>query len=1065
MSTSRGYDMGDQGHWKAVGDYELGLDAYDEPKPAVLCRRTSTGRELKKVPAALKGDPHLAGLTALADWIGDHAEEARARVEHWMTQSLPVPAELIRQVWPDPYWRRALRLAVLAPYEDGAPDTARAGLLLDAPAHGGLALTGLDGDLGVSDTTVAVLHPALLDPRGTGRLAKWRELLDRFGGEQRIEQLRRAVFVRPDSSPAPHPHVQRLQIRAFDGVEYDSGARFERVVSRFGGRIAGEQARFGFSERGQGFGLTLDLRYQGPFSGVNVHDFWWTRTRGRFGPGAFDAIPHVVWSEGLRAMAAVYDERSPDETTRSGGRDVPPDAHSAYQAFLVECAEYGRSAEPCPPQPAPEPATDGQLLGVGAVLAGEPVGGRPEETMTARTYGWDALDDGQYVVRLVPERAGTAEDAVARALGLDPGVGPAAVVGRVRTAPLSFLSQACRAHPEHAARAVALLAPLRRCEEQAVAKPGRAATQLRDNLVKLTADAPQLLPYALDEGARVVAGAGSPAMAKPLFAAAREAELSSGRAPDEDELAARMAEFTTLGVITDKMLKEYRKGLTTRLPAEQADRRFRDLVLTWCRSGRTTPATFAVELAGPAGAPLPDDDEHAELVAGLLRGHAFDETPPKVWQSWLPPLRRALAREPELALVVLPLPPQHRGNSPAGLARAAETWLDLLDASGILDRITAAPGADPLPVETAQQWLDLVLRTYAGAAVPVPRLDEVLRAVARRTREAGLEREPLRALAARVMKWPWPAAVELGMLASLVRAGMPTAPWPEDAYLGVSQWLERRDAAVAEELLDLPWFARRVRAELVVPVDAEPGSSPGTHPLAKLPFAAGRLLRSERLRGVVLPELDRWARTLAEEAEDGAGEGGAGRLRVLLALLVHAEAFAAPIEGNPAAEAVRVARDTDPVPLLAEELRRCGAVDMTPERAAALLAAVEEREALALAYDTRRLIGGNVSVAGGETARGSGAWGGLRALVGRALPELVETGPGGAEATGSGGAVEPGPGTAASTGPEGEAGSGGAGGDAGAGWDRAVVAVYDAVQCRTRQEKLRPSPGEPGPAR
>ncbi|MFE5677958.1 hypothetical protein ACFQ7B_04580 [Streptomyces erythrochromogenes] len=36
-----------------------------------------------------------------------------------MTQSLPVSAALIRQVWPDPYWRRVLRRAVIAPY-DGA---------------------------------------------------------------------------------------------------------------------------------------------------------------------------------------------------------------------------------------------------------------------------------------------------------------------------------------------------------------------------------------------------------------------------------------------------------------------------------------------------------------------------------------------------------------------------------------------------------------------------------------------------------------------------------------------------------------------------------------------------------------------------------------------------------------------------------------------------------------------------------------------------------------------------------------------------------------------------------
>lgn len=109
-------------------------------------------------------DGPTPGPTALADWIGDHADRTLATAERWMTQSLPVPAALIRQVWPDPYWRGALHHAVIAPYggagagADGAegPDVRRAGVLTGVPARPGgpLLVTGLDGERELDDALV-----------------------------------------------------------------------------------------------------------------------------------------------------------------------------------------------------------------------------------------------------------------------------------------------------------------------------------------------------------------------------------------------------------------------------------------------------------------------------------------------------------------------------------------------------------------------------------------------------------------------------------------------------------------------------------------------------------------------------------------------------------------------------------------------------------------------------------------------------------------------------------------------------------------------------------------------
>ncbi|MFF0745230.1 DUF4132 domain-containing protein [Streptomyces sp. NPDC004111] len=905
--------MGESQSRRTVGDYEVALDAYAEPAPQLRCRNAS-GRELKKLPPALKNEPAVQELKGLAEWVGDHAAEARSHVERWMSRSLPVPTALVRAVWSDPYWRRALRYAVVAPYAqgpDGGPDIASAGLLTDVDPgpDGALRATGVDGSVSIHAPLLALPHPVLLDPQGTGQLERWHDLLDTFGGEQHIEQLHRTVWVRPDSSPAPLPRIP-YGIWAFDGADYESGARFARVVSRFDGTISGESVHYSFSEAGLPHGLTLDLRYQGPMSAVGVHQFDWSRTHGRHGPGAYDTVPRVAWSEGVRAMAAVFDECD----APMSGEPLEADSTAAYQKFLVGCAEYGAVA-PSPAEPAPPlaRATDAQLLAAGAVLPGSPAG-PDEEHLTARAYDWAALDAGDRIVRLVPRRAGAAEDVVADVLGLTPDTGTGQEVGRVRTRPLGFLARVCVARPQSAHLAMSLLSPMRRCAEQAPAKPGRSAGQLRDTLVRSTGSDPGLLPYALDEGARIVARAGSAAMARPLFGEAREADRKLGGPVDEDAHQELLSESAQLGIVTVKVLKEYRAEVAARTTDAESYRRYREIVRDWCRSGQEIPGAFAVDLTTGTETPLPDDDTNTEILAALLTRRGLEKAAPGVWAAWLPTLRRLLREQPELGDELLRLTSVPRGGSAAALARTAESWLDLLANVGVLARLTGeAASADHIPVPAAQRWLTLFLVSYQGMRLPVTGLESVLAAVARRTAAAGETRQPLAGLRTPLDRAStWRAGQNLELLAAQLRLGMPFADLEPYQRLEALHWLEKRGTAEVEALLAEPRFRDSIREELQEDVRGQLAYTVGRHPLGKAPKAARRIAERAPLRELLDEVLAQRAAQLSEgDSRD--------RLYAWQALLLHtepllhakvAEHFEGPVRTALGADATLVLAET-----------------------------------------------------------------------------------------------------------------------------------------------------------
>ncbi|WP_336317886.1 DUF4132 domain-containing protein [Streptomyces lavendofoliae] len=915
------------GEGSARAAHDVALDAYAEPRPVLVCRNAA-GRILKKVPPRVRASEEAEVLQALADWLADHADHARSVAERWMTRSLPVPARLLHAVWPDPYWQRALRHLVVAPHRaDGSADVARAGLLVEAGAGagGGLRVVSPEGDLLLDEPLVTVPHPVLLDPDGRGALERWRSLLDAHGGEQGVEQLHRTVWWRPRAAPASRHGLWGVD--AFDGAEFDSGARFERAVSRFGGRIRGETAHFEVYAGRTRHPLRIDLRWQGPMSGTLMNDVYWgPRGETGEGAGAFDDIPLIAWSEGMRTAAHLYD-------ARDGGyhQEERPDAATAYHLFLARCAGTAAAAGGEPAGDATGRTgtgrgawEDAELLDAGGVAPGTPpdaaVG---EDALTVRRYDWPALEDGARIVRLVPGRAAGAEDAVARALGLAPvpdGSAGREAVGRVRSAPLGFLARVCRAEPADAHRAIGLLKQLRACAATAVAKPGRAAKALESAVRPLEKQAPRLMAAALEEGARIIAEAGSPAMAQPLFARAREVERHSGETIDEDALIESFVECAAAGAVSKGALADHREALAARLPAPRAAHCYRGLVLSWHRAGLPSRPEFAGTLLDLAGGTAPVDEEHRALLCGLLAHGGMDDATMDAWDGWAPVLSALLSEGRVAPHELLTLTAAPAGGGRVALTEAAAGWVRLLRETSAAELLTAAAGAPgggdggagpAVDAEGVRGWLNRFAQRYRGLRPPVEGLAPLLEGIGARLRAEGADHRALPAL-----RMPDTQAssrdrcVDLGLLDALLAAGVPVRDTGTEP-LGFLGWLGRAKGDDLPHVTRDVRFAPRLAAELAgPPVTLSIGHRP-PHPLTR---------DTGRVRTLTAkPALRAFAVDLLRERGRRASEGGVLPLHTALCGL---EPFAAvPAARRHVADEVERVLALDPAVALAHTLR------------------------------------------------------------------------------------------------------------------------------------------------
>jgi uncharacterized protein DUF4132 len=284
--------------WLATASgYEVTLESRE-----VACRNAA-GRRLKSVPPAIREDPVVVGLRQLTEWLARHDASCRTEVERWMVRSLPVPAAVLRSVWPDEAWRTALTdLVVAVPDGTGAWDPDEVGFLRDVGEHG-IGVVTLDGETArIPASQLLIPHPTLLPD-----LDDLREFAADLGVRQSVDQLFRATWTKPaDLDP------QSRRLDTYSGGRYEE---LRHLLAR--AASAGYPVRGGYAVcRVFEAGTTVEARFW-----VGSDDPSWETETGdlvftdRSGAGLpVGEVGPVAWSEGVRMAAALYAGRVVEKT-------------------------------------------------------------------------------------------------------------------------------------------------------------------------------------------------------------------------------------------------------------------------------------------------------------------------------------------------------------------------------------------------------------------------------------------------------------------------------------------------------------------------------------------------------------------------------------------------------------------------------------------------------------------------------------------------------------------------------------------------------------------------------
>ncbi|CAL9650671.1 DUF4132 domain-containing protein [Streptomyces sp. enrichment culture] len=283
--------------WLAAGDrYEVALvEGRVVARPTSAAASAPEGTREGTLPAEIRDRPEVVELQRFAEWLDRHAAECAAQVDTWMVSSLPVPAGLLAQVWPDAAWQAALRDIVVV--GEGPEEV---GFLRDADASDGLRVVNLDGEtVRLTPRTVTMPHPVLLPD-----LEELRTFAAELGVVQGVEQIHRATWTKPAGTDDAADSVSE-----FEGAEYRSWFHLSARATSLGYRVSG--GRVVDRVRDGGRVVTASVGMSDPYT----EDKAWTGSLAWYREDAHRSLPlgevgPVAWSEGMRMAAALHAGRT-----------------------------------------------------------------------------------------------------------------------------------------------------------------------------------------------------------------------------------------------------------------------------------------------------------------------------------------------------------------------------------------------------------------------------------------------------------------------------------------------------------------------------------------------------------------------------------------------------------------------------------------------------------------------------------------------------------------------------------------------------------------------------------
>ncbi|GAA3757399.1 hypothetical protein HDA32_001769 [Spinactinospora alkalitolerans] len=309
----------------------------------------------------------------------------------------------------------------------------------------------------------------------------------------------------------------------------------------------------------------------------------------------------------------------------------------------------------------------------------------------ARAFGHPALP--RPTVRIVADAVAPAEDAALAHLGFGlRHVSEPVARGRA-SAPLRYPYWALVHDPDGAVAALAATRRLEAAARLAGTKPGRAFSAYEDIAETLP---PLQAPPMWDEAARSFIEAERHYYAQRCFSRARRAERVLPEPPDTEAVRAAFLEFSEVGAVGVKEVKEHVADLGARFGAERAHAELRELALLRSRAGLPPWADLVDQIGAWAReAGLDPAAEQSGLLAELLSLSAVSQAENGFWDRNRTGIARLAERDPRMRPLLRTMV------SGSGMRAAPRSWVPLLLESGAVADLaaTAAPG------ETAA-WLE-----------------------------------------------------------------------------------------------------------------------------------------------------------------------------------------------------------------------------------------------------------------------------------------------------------------------------------------------------------------------